>query len=1162
MQAKVGDLCVGVTELPDSGGFRIDLIRSNQPPISSLHELIAPSDQPIIVLDVETSGLSPFQDRVIEIAVLIIGPKDRWMWSSLVRPAPLPLLSSTIVALTGITSEMLADAPVSASVFSAFYQLCGVNPLVLGHNVAFDIQFLTSEFARIGLKWLPIPLCTLNLARQLRFRANFPALGHRLSLDALCALWGVTRPARHRAADDVLATEQIALRLLAEADVHGLDIQELARLPKQVRARSTTSGSHACDEIDDTVSGSPKAKPLNAARGYSDFSMSVHSRRNSMALSEQMFSSRNLFWGKIDCDASRWLSLTCHSLDVALVFRALCDLPRVRHTLHNAAGSALSEVQCDRLGVLALLHDVGKANLGFQRKVFDLKAPRAGHIRELAPMFDPEWFDSELQEQFAQALPPELPEWFADYTSCYSYLLASFSHHGRPVQFQGETTGVGGVGAKALWRPRGAWDPMHAIREISRCARVAFPQAFVSGNEPLPQSPRLHHRFAGLLMLADWLGSNQTWFPMEDATTEERLCHDRDVIPRVLRAVGLDPMAARAALSSELRNFEARFTRSPRPLQAAIDRLDPRDDLSRLLVAESETGSGKTEAALNWYFKLFAAGQVDSLYFALPTRVAARELYERVRDTIARWYPDPRLRPATVLAVPGYAQVDGEALQAALPTQSDAQLWQEDDKLRRHERQWAAERPKRFLAASVAVGTIDQVLLSTVRTSHAHLRSVCLDRGLLVVDEVHASDLYMSRLLEGLLSHHLSVGGHAMLLSATLGSEGRRRYVVAGGGSASPQSMEVAQDTPYPALTRLDGAVEALERATTPSKLVTFDMVAVALTPESIAPRIIAALQTGARVLVVMNTVNRANELHRHLERHPEMKQEWLFACEGTVCTHHGRFAPPDREFLDGAVSQRLGQGSAPGPLLLIGTQTLEQSLDIDADFLVTDLAPADVLLQRVGRLHRHERDRPKGYESSACLVLVSDGTLEDALEESGRVRREFSRMGYGSVYDMRALELTRRLLEQSPLVQIPQENRRLVEAVTHPEAHRALDTDRWKRHAQIVEGEEMAEAFAARMAGAVPFYDQPFGEFQFIEMGERVATRLGAGSLQLPLSRRITSPFGVTLEEIVIPEHMAPNEPVESVLIEAQDASGSLLVCGARRYRYSRYGLELEETP
>lgn len=864
-------------------------------------------------------------------------------------------------------------------------------------------------------------------------------------------------------------------------------------------------------------------------------------------------------WGKF-VSRDRCLPLTAHCLDVALVFRSLCDIPGIRRSLDHAAGETLCQHQLDRLAVLAMFHDVGKANWGFQRKVLQPGAPQAGHIRELAPLLDPEILDEALHAAFVAALPPEMPTWFVDEEVAYSYLLATFSHHGRPLMFRGERSGTYWQARREWWVPQGGRDPMAAIHDITRWSREAFPEAFLPSGPVLPAAPRFHHRYAGLLMLADWLGSHAHWFPVEPVNIAERLCKSREAVPHVLRAVGIDvaPLRADLARSCLIQGgFPERFGFPPRPLQAAVDALDPLDPHARLVIAESETGSGKTEAALNWFFKLFAGGHVDGLYFALPTRVAARELYRRVHRTIARWFPDPANRPVTVLAVPGYARVDGLPPERLLPTEEEGVRWQDEENLRQQERQWAAERPKRFLAATVAVGTVDQALLSVVQTAHAHLRSICLDRSLLVVDEVHASDVYMARLLEVLLYHHVGVGGYAVLLSATLGAHARQRFVAAVGGERSLPPAAAAEQAPYPALTLADGVVRPAVPTPSTSKRVHFQLLPTALNLDSIVDRLVEALREGARVLVVMNTVRRANALLRTLEADPRVSREWLFTCEGMVCPHHGRFAPQDRILLDTRVSDRLGPGSADGPIILVGTQTLEQSLDIDADLLVTDLAPADVLLQRVGRLHRHHRRRPAAFNPPArCLVLVPGGDLESALDERGGVIPVFRQLGYGSVYeDMRTLELTCRMLAEQPDIVIPQDNRRLVEGITHPERLAELQGERWTRHAEAVEGSDLARAIAAGLTAAV--FDAYFGTFEFNEAGGRVAVRLGANDLQLPLDQPIQSPFGQTLREVVIPGHMVPSRPADKVVVEDHHQGTIVLRCADRRYRYSRYGLE-----
>ncbi len=316
------------------------------------------------------------------------------------------------------------------------------------------------------------------------------------------------------------------------------------------------------------------------------------------------------------------------------------------------------------------------------------------------------------------------------------------------------------------WQRRGERDPFRAIAEVMADARKTFPAAFSQSAPVFTNTERLQHRFAGLVMLSDWLGSDERHFPGD---------RPRDFDPwmaasAACASVGIDPSGPRRFMSERPFRFEEAFDFPPNPLQSAIAATPTSDANSRLLIIESETVSGKTEAALSRFFYLFSLGEVDSLYFALPTRVAAREVYKRILGSVERVFPDPTDRPPVLLAVPGYARVDGVQTNGVLPKETDENGEEPSSRL------WAAERPKRFLAAPIAVGTIDQALLSAVQIKHAHLRSVCLDRSFLVIDEVHASDAYMRRLSVSLVQHHLSVGSQAVLLSATLGSAARAAY--------------------------------------------------------------------------------------------------------------------------------------------------------------------------------------------------------------------------------------------------------------------------------------------------------------------------------------------------------------------------------------------------
>ncbi len=796
----------------------------------------------------------------------------------------------------------------------------------------------------------------------------------------------------------------------------------------------------------------------------------------------------------------------------------------------------------ERLAVIVFLHDFGKCNRGFQAKADPAARDTAGHVMEAAALL------LELQDRWPPAwtaLIGDLCGWFASEEQAFQMLLASISHHGRPVSLSDyQASGVDRA-AKKWWSSANGYDPLAALEELAQAARRAFPDAFRADVPPIEATPELQQRFAGFVMLADWIGSDTHFFPYRQCAEEDRLTLARTAAERALRAIGLVPPEPRRP-----RPFTSVFPFAPTSLQAALaDTLDLGDD-TRLLLAESDTGSGKTEAALAWFFRLYAQHEVDGLYFALPTRVAARELYERVRRAVEAAF-EPEQRPGPVLlAAPGYVKADGESVQALL-TDPQGTLWEDHAQEARRERLWSAERPKRFLAAPVAVGTIDQALLSVLQVKHSLLRSVCLDRHLLVVDEVHASDPYMREVLRALLRGHLARGGWALLLSATLGESAAALYFER---DAAP--LDEALTRPYPLLSARSGAwpmPAARERS------IQAELAPTLTDDEALLPALIQALERGARVLVVCNTVARANALFRRVEailqaENPHLLPA-LFGLQGVGCPHHGRFAREDRERLDAAVTVLLGKGSSEGARLLIGTQTLEQSLDIDADWLVTDLAPMDVLIQRFGRLHRHERgQRPHGFETPRVLVRVPPRDLAEYLGKGGELRAP---AGLGSVYaDGRMLACTWEELRQRLALALPRQARERIERTTHPEALDALP-EVWRTHGQQLVGKVEAEIVQALRS---VLDDKPFGELHYADKSERVLTRLGRPTFEIPLAQPMPSPFGVDIYRVAIPSHwLTEGQAPESVRAELTE-EGFRFSIGETSFRYTRFGLEKDD--
>ena len=706
--------------------------------------------------------------------------------------------------------------------------------------------------------------------------------------------------------------------------------------------------------------------------------------------------------------------------------------------------------------------------------------------------------------------------------------------------------------------------------------QALYPLAFAEEAADLPNAPAFAHLFAGLVQLADWLGSDTRpgFFPYAQPG-EDRARTAPQRARHALRAIGLDVGEAAIRLASTACDFAQAFgIPSPRPMQAAM----ADDSLGPVVVLEAETGSGKTEAALWRFLHLWRAGHVDALYFALPTRVAASQLYERVQAFVRRVWPvDP---PVAVRALPGYTAADGETAQALPGFQV---LWSDQPGDAEAERRWAAESPKRYLAATIAVGTVDQALLGALQIKHAHLRQAMLARSLLVVDEVHASDAYMTRLLEHLLRAHVACGGQALLLSATLGASARTRYLAIGGRRTdeAPPPLAQAQALPYPAIGhRAAGGPALLSVQGNPRhKTVHWELWDQIDAPEAIAARAVEAAAVGARVLVVRNTVPAAiATLHAVEALAAAQKLDCLFRVGpngGTSTLHHSRFSRQDRPLLDAEVQAQIGKQRAPrGGLVVIGTQTLEQSLDLDADLLITDLCPMDVLLQRLGRVHRHDRPsqeapndhRPAGFEQPrACVLTPPELDLAPLLQRQrhglGAIRRPGEPMG-GVYVDLRVLEATRRLIAAQPTRSIPTDNRVLVEQATHPDALDAITQElgeAWVRFGIEYDGALAATKTVANLH-ALPF-DKPFDDVQFPEDEGRIGSRLGAADRIVEFDPPPQGPFGQAVTQLAIRHHLLPRglapDAQASQVLALPDSAGFAFELGTVQYRYTRFGVE-----
>lgn len=898
-------------------------------------------------------------------------------------------------------------------------------------------------------------------------------------------------------------------------------------------------------------------------------------------------------WAKLTLgeagDLIAWHPVRHHCADVAATMEGLLGIAIIRRRLAMLAGrEELSDIDVARLCFLTALHDAGKVNHGFQAKRDRRdRSGWAGHVDELL------WVLTDSPGQLCQRaqgalLLDELVGWFEHEDSLFDYVAVSVSHHGTPPNLDGLGRGKG----SRLWSSVDGRDPIAEMARLSAAARQWFPQAFEQSSYTLPDSQPFLHVFSGLITLADWIGSDDEpgAFPHSEGGQSDfaRMRFARQRATEILDRLGLSTWTARAELGPSAPGFEilrADPEHSIRPAQAAVSAL-PVPTEGSTAVLEAETGSGKTEAALLHFFKLYHAGLVDGLYFALPTRTAATQIHRRAFEAIARVFPNPETRPAVVLAVPGYLRVDdvlgrrgnGFDVQwergASVPTlSSPAALWDDDERERLRFRTWAAEHPKRYLAGAVVVGTIDQVLLSALKVKHAHLRTAALLRHLLVIDEVHASDAYMTAVVEQVLERHNRAGGHALLMSATLGGNVRARLLHPRSQDRKSPSLEDAVKAPYPLLThRPRGASQHRTEEHAIRHCGDQRSVEVRLSHEmedvrAVAERALAAGRSGARVMVLRNTVGACVATQQALEESASNANDspLLFDARGVPSPHHSRYARPDRETLDKSIEQRFGKdrSQTPGGAVVVATQTVQQSLDLDADLLITDLCPMDVLLQRVGRLHRHQRDnRPEGFRHAAVEVLVPYiPSLGAYLRDNGEARGPRG-SGIGIVYrDLRILEATWRVLADRAELRVPADCRELVERSTHPEALARLAEQlggSWRKHAEQIAGEIGAEGTVARLNAFS--LDERYSTLSFSRASDgRIQTRLGEGDRLVELPDVERSPFGEALQHLTIPSWLLKGVEAEATLADVDAQPGTLrFSLGSKPFVYDRFGLQL----
>lgn len=801
------------------------------------------------------------------------------------------------------------------------------------------------------------------------------------------------------------------------------------------------------------------------------------------------------YWGKANQENGEgvcWHPVAYHCLDVGACAYVLLD--RYPQWLDKIA--SISEIEQSKLKkwlvFLIVLHDIGKFADGFQQmhgNPFHLDAKVAYDQHHdtlgfaLVSELLPSWLGraSEYDFDSLMAMP-----WFAAVTG----------HHGRPPKDFATRAIVQRHFPANVLRDVEAF--VSAIRDLLCPEGWMLPDPEMSPPEQQQQASWL---VAGLTVLADWLGSNTRWFPyrLPDHPLPE---YWRELaVPQAHRAVMESGMVG-SKPAAEL-NFNKLFpalSHSPTPLQTWADSVDIVQG-PQLFILEELTGAGKTEAALTLAGRLMAAGQTFGVYFALPTMATADAMYGRIRkqgENGEMWRNffadgDPSLVLAHSAAKTAHKL---EILRAE--RDSGYGTGSEEPSASQYSAAWLSDNRKKALLADFGVGTIDQALLAVLQLRHQSLRLLGLSSKMLVVDEVHACDCYMGELLGRLLQFHAALGGSAILLSATLPLEQRTkllRHFAIGAGLDAPKPDD---KNAYPLATHFHAGRLAEQQVQSRQDVSRSVFVDALSDEDAVFQRLYEIINKGGCAAWVRNTVADAlDACHKWQDRYPDMP----------VTLFHARFALCDRLAIGSSVGFRFGPESGAEERragIVIATQVVEQSLDVDFDYLVTDLAPIDLVIQRAGRLQRHKRDqhgnRAEGDgRGGARLSLFTPKPEVDAPASWFKC---FLPKAAAVYTDHGRLWLTARWLEKG-WFRLPDDAREMIETVYGEDGYVATP-EAFKKSSDKKHGACQSERYKARQ-NSLSFdygYSSTGNNWPDEDVHAEIGTRLGEKTVRIRLAK------------------------------------------------------------
>lgn len=667
----------------------------------------------------------------------------------------------------------------------------------------------------------------------------------------------------------------------------------------------------------------------------------------------------NYFIAKTDpMDQTKWLPLSYHLKDTAGVMQTLTGswLPDAMIQATGLTKNAFQQIAL----FIALTHDIGKATPAFQLKVIvaykelevamaqvGLTIPNSMMNATLAP-------HAKLgAELLRRAGCPE------------SVAVVIGAHHGRPESMNEMPMENIRLHSSFYWgeENRVAWRDAQEelIDEALSCAgyRAA---------EELPElTTQAQMLLTGLVIMADWIASNTAFFPLISVDRIPNEYDERRPERAMIRVQLPDPWHVGDSWTQP-DFFYARFGFEANQVQRSIMQTASAVTEPGMMILEAPMGCGKTEAALGAAEILLNRFHFGGVGFFLPSQATSNAMFTRLMDW-AKTQPDAQHLSVQLAHAMAAMNDEFAALeQGHVRMQEDAQ----NENILTVNSFFRGR--KTTLLADLVIGTVDQLLMAGLKQKHVMLRHLGLAGKVVIVDECHAYDAYMNQYLDRVLSWLGAYRVPVILLSATLPSLRRETLLAAYFGKRKLNDPKIAESEAYPLLTWTDG--EQTHMLPIPDEMQHRTVQLERITDDMLLEELTAVMEAGGCAGVIVNTVRRVQEFAALIKEKLPQAQ---------VLIDHSQFLAPDRLAHEQAILDKVGKHSLTkdrAGVIVIGSQVLEQSLDLDFDLLATDLCPMDLLLQRIGRLHRRPRSRPEAMARARCLVMNTD---PEALEDGAR---------------------------------------------------------------------------------------------------------------------------------------------------------------------------------